>query len=83
MDVAGDAGGDLYVVHPGDSALTIENFSMDKGDALNISPSLQAVFEQTQVNGGVVIHFGGDQNQAINVFLKGVNSVDPSKVTWS
>jgi len=83
MDVAGDAGGDLYVVHPGDSALTIENFSMDKGDALNISPSLQDVFEQTQVDGGGVVHFGGGQNQAMNVFLKGVSSVDPSKVIWS
>ncbi len=83
MDVAGDAGGDLYVVHPGDAALTIENFSTDKGDALNISQSLQGAFQQTQVNGGVLVSFNGDANNTPNVFLKGVSSVDTSKIIWS
>lgn len=83
MDVAGDAGGDLYVVHPGDSALTIENFSGGKGDILNISPSLQSVFSQIQVSGGDLVSFANDPNHTGNVFLKGVDTVDPSKFVWS
>ncbi len=83
MDVAGDAGGDLYVVHAGDSALTIENFSADKGDILNISLGLQSVFSQTQVSGGDLVSFANDPNQTGSVFLKGVDTVDPSKVVWS
>ena len=35
MDVAGDAGSDLYVVHPGDSQLTVENFSAGNGAVLS------------------------------------------------
>ncbi len=82
MDVAGDAGADLYVVHPGDSQLTVENFSADKGDVLNISPSLQGGFAQTQVGGGTVLSFN-DSSSTGNVFLKGVGSVDASKINWS
>lgn len=82
MHVAGDAGADLYVVHPGDSQLTVENFSTDKGDVLNISPSLQGGFAQTQVGGGTVLSFNDPSNTG-NVFLKGVGSVDTSKIDWS
>ena len=82
MDVAGDAGPDLYVVHPGDSMLTVENFSADKGDVLNISPSLQGGFAQTQVGGGTVLSFNDSSNTG-NVFLKDVGSVDTSKINWS
>lgn len=82
MDVAGDSGPDLYVVHPGDSQLTVENFSPDKGDALNLSPSLQSAFAQTQVSGGTVLSFNDASNTG-NVFLKGVSSVDASKINWS
>lgn len=83
MDVAGDAGNDLYVVNPGNSALTIENFSAGKGDILNISPSLQSAFAQTPVSGGVVLSFANDPSHTGNVFLKGVTSVDSSKIAWS
>ena len=83
MDVAGDTGGDIYIVHPGDAALTIENFSTDKGDALNISASLQGAFQQTQVNGGVLVSFNGDQGSTANVYLKGVSSLDTSKIIWA
>ena len=83
IDVAGDAGGDLYVVQPGDAALTIENFSTDKGDALNIALSLQGALQQAQVNGGVLLSFNGDQSSTASVFLKGVSSVDTSKIVWS
>ncbi len=82
MDVAGDAGPDLYVVHPGDSQLTVENFSVGKGDVLNISPSLQSGFTQTQAGGGTVLSFNDSSNTG-NVFLKGVGSVDTSKINWS
>ena len=82
MHVAGDAGPDLYVVHPGDSQLTVENFSTDKGDVLNISPSLQSGFAQTAVGGGTVLTFNDPSNTG-NVFLKGVSSVDTSKIAWS
>ena len=82
MDVAGDAGPDLYVVHPGDSMLTVENFSAGKGDVLNISPSLQGGLAQTQVGGGTVLSFN-DSSGTGNVFLKGVGSVDTSKINWS
>ncbi len=81
MDVAGDAGSDLYVVHPGDAQLTVENFSAGKGDVLNISPSLQSTLAQTQVSGGTVLSFG-DASSTGNVFLKGVNSVDSSSIVW-
>ncbi len=83
MDVAGDAGADFYVVHPGDSALTVENFSAGKGDILNISPSLQGVFSQTQVSGGDLVSFANDPSKTGDVFLKGVDWVDPAKIAWS
>lgn len=83
MDVMGDAGPDLYVVHPGDSQLTVENFSADKGDVLNVSPSLQGTFAQTQVSGGTVLSFAGDPSNTGNVFLKGVDSIDTSKIAWN
>ncbi len=83
MDIAGDAGADLYVVHPGDSTLTIENFSFDKGDMLDISQSLKGGFAQSQVGGGTLINFGGDSSQTTNVFLKGVSSVDPARINWN
>jgi hypothetical protein len=82
MDVAGDSGPDLYVVHPGDSQLTVENFSAGKGDVLNISPSLQSTLAQAQVSGGTVLSFNDSSNTG-NVFLKGVSSVDVSKIAWS
>lgn len=83
MDVAGDSGPDLYVVHPGDSQLTVENFSADKGDVLNMSPSLQSTFAQTQVSGGTVLSFANDPSNTGNVFLKGVGSIDAPKIAWS
>ncbi len=82
-DVTGDAGGDLYVVHPGDSAFTVENFSWDKGDVLNISPSLQDALAETQIDGGVVLSFGSDPQHTGNVFLKGVNWIDTTRIDWS
>ena len=82
MDVAGDAGSDLYVVNPGDSQLTVENFSAGKGDVLNVSSSLQNTFAQTQVSGGTVLSFNGGSSTG-NVFLKGVGSFDSSTIAWS
>lgn len=82
MDVAGDAGGDLYVVHSGDSNLTVENFSASKGDVLNISSSLHDMLGQNQVNGGVILSFTGDASHTGEIFLKGVSSVDPSNIVW-
>lgn len=83
MDVAGDAGPDTYVVHPGDSQLTVENFSAGKGDVLDMSQSLQSAFAQTQVSGGTVLSFAGDSSNTGNVFLKGVDSIDTSKIAWN
>lgn len=82
-DITGDAGSDLYVVHPGDSALTVENFSWDKGDVLNISPSLRDALAQTQIDGGVVLTFDGDPQHTGNVFLKGMTSIDTARIDWS
>ena len=81
MDVSGDAGPDLYVVHPGDSQLTVENFSAGKGDVLNISQSLQSTLAETQASGGTVLSFS-DPSSTGNVFLKGVNSFDTSQIAW-
>ena len=83
MDVSGDGGSDLYVVHPGDSQLTVENFSASKGDTLNISPSLQGALTETQQDGGTVLSFANDPSNTGNVFLKGVNSFDTSSISWS
>ncbi len=83
MDVTGDAGGDLYIVRPGDSALTVENFSFGKGDVLYVSSSLQGAFQQSQVNGGVELNFGGDSNHLTSVFLKGMNTIDSAKIIWN
>ena len=69
-------------MHPGDSQLTVENFSAGKGDVLNISSSLQNTFAQTQVGGGTVLSFSDPSNTG-NVFLKGVSSFDASQVAWS
>ena len=82
MDVSGDAGGDLYVVHPGDSTLIIENFSAGKGDVLNISSSLQGSLTETQAANAVVLGFN-DPSGTSSVYLKGLTSFDTSTIHWS
>ena len=83
MDISGDPGADLYVVHPGDATLIIENFAAGKGDVLNISSSLQGSLAETQAANAVVLSFNNDPSGTGSVYLKGVTAFDPSMIHWS
>ena len=83
MHIAGDAGSDNYVIHPGDKVLVVENFSAAKGDWLEISSSLRSSFRQEQFDGGVKLSFAGDANNTQSAYLKGPSGIDQSIIWWS
>lgn len=69
LDVAAGAGSDAYVFHAGDGLLTVEDFSMAKGDTLTIDKSLQgSMTAESDGHGGTALVFAA--NSAID--LKGV-----------
>ena len=71
LDVTAGGGADAYVFHAGDGLLTIEDFSVAKGDTLTVDKALQgSMTAESDGHGGAALVFG--TNSAIDV--KGVTT---------
>jgi len=80
MDVTGGAAADIYAVHAGLGLMTIENFSLAKGDVLQADKALQASLIEQQQPSGVLLSFGGGASHG--VLLKGLTTLAPSSIAW-
>ncbi len=82
LDVTGGAGKDAYVFHADGGLLTLEDFSLAKGDTLTIDKSLQGSLHQmSDGRGGTMLTFGTDTTHGVD--LHGVASVSSSNVLWA
>ena len=80
LDVTGGGGKDAYVFHATSGQLTLEDFSLAKGDTLTIDKSLQgSLHEASDGNGGMMLSFGSNGQ---SVDLHGVASLPASGVNW-
>lgn len=71
LDVAAGGGADAYTFHAGDGLLTLEDFSLTKGDTLTIDKTLEgAMTTESDGHGGTALVFGA--NSAID--LKGLTT---------
>jgi len=81
MDVTGGAGQDAYVFHAGSGSLTVEDFSLAKGDTLTIDKSLQGVLHQASDGmGGTMLAFGSAGQY---VDLHGLAALPASGIHWA
>ena len=80
LDVTGGAGADTYAVHAGIGLMIAENFSLAKGDSLQVDKALQASLVETQQASGVMLSFSGDA--AHGVLLKGLTTLAPTSIAW-
>ena len=81
LDVTGGGGNDTYVFHANSGLLTIEDFSVAKGDKLTIDSAMKgSMVQSSDGQGGTLITFGS-AGHAIDVH--GVAAVPASSITWS
>ncbi len=83
LDVTGGAGKDEYVFHAKGGLLTLEDFSLAKGDKLTIDKSLNGSLHQaTDGKGGVMLTFGTDTSHGVDI--RGLTSVSStSDINWA
>ena len=80
LDVTGGAGKDAYVFHSSSGGLTLEDFSVAKGDTLTLDKSLQGSMHQaTDGVGGLMLTFGTTGHY---VDIHGVASLPNTGVSW-
>jgi hypothetical protein len=80
LDVTGGAGKDAYVFHANSGLLTLEDFSLAKGDTLTIDKSLQgSLHEASDGIGGTMLTFGTGHS----VDMRGVASLPSSNIAWA
>ena len=81
LDVAGGAGKDAYVFHSTSGLLTLEDFSLTKGDTLTIDKSLQGSLHETSDGiGGVILSFG---TAGHGVDIHGLAALPSSNIAWA
>jgi beta-glucanase (GH16 family) len=81
LDVAGGAGKDAYVFHSTSGLLTLEDFSLTKGDTLTIDKSLQgSLHEASDGVGGVILSFG---TAGHGVDIHGLAALPSSNIAWA
>ena len=81
LDVAGGAGKDAYVFHSTSGLLTLEDFSLTKGDTLTIDKSLQgSLHEASDGMGGVILSFG---TAGHGVDIHGLAALPSSNIAWA
>lgn len=80
MDVKGGAGADTYIAHAGVGLMVIENFSLAKGDVLQVDKALQASLVETVRGAGVMLSFGPDTTKG--VMLNGLATLAPTSIAW-
>jgi len=81
LTIAGGSGTSNYVYHVGSALMTIEDFSVARGDALTIDKSLQASMRQISDNqGGTMLTFGSD---ATGIDIKGMPALPLTSIHWA
>jgi hypothetical protein len=81
LDVTGGAGKDAYVFHSTSGLLTMEDFSLAKGDTLTIDKAMQgSVHQATDGMGGTMLTFGTTGH---GVDLHGVAGLSNSNILWT
>ena len=80
LNVTGGTGPDTYRFAAGDGAMTINDFSPEQGDTLQISSALQPELQESSTNAGMVLNFA---NAAGDITLTGAQSLPPSAVHWT
>ena len=59
--------------------MMVENFSLAKGDTLQVDKALQASLAEQQQASGVMLSFGDATH---GVLLKGLTTLAPTSITW-
>jgi hypothetical protein len=68
LDVTGVAGKDAYVFHTTSGLLTLEDFSLAKGDTLTVNKSLEgSLHEASDVKGGTMLTFGTNTSNGVDI----------------
>jgi hypothetical protein len=82
LDITGGAGKDAYVFHATGGLLTVEDFSLAKGDTLTVDKSLQASLHQaTDGRGGMMLTFGTDASHGVDI--RGMASMSSTNILWA
>ena len=82
LDVTGGAGKDAYVFHSTSGILTVEDFSLAKGDTLTVDKALQGSLHLgTDGMGGTILTFGTDTRHGVD--LHGVAGISSSNIVWA
>ena len=81
LDVTGGGGADAYVFHAGSGFLTIEDFSIAKGDTLTVDKALQgSLVETSDGKGGTMLSFG---TVGQGVDIHGIATMPSTDILWS
>jgi parallel beta-helix repeat protein len=81
LDVTGGGGKDAYVFHSNSGLLSIEDFSLSKGDTLTVDKALEGALSQVSDNqGGTMLTFGATGH---GVDIHGIAALPTSKILWA
>jgi hypothetical protein len=82
LDVTGGGGTDAYVFHANDGLLTIEDFSLAKGDTLTVDKALQgSLLQASDGQGGTMLTFGSGATHGVDIH--GMASIPTANVLWA
>ncbi len=81
LEVAGGGGKDGYVFHANSGLLTLDDFSLAKGDKLTVDKALQgALILVSDLHGGTVLSFG-HTGQSIDIH--GLATMPSTNIVWT
>jgi beta-glucanase (GH16 family) len=81
LDVTGGGGKDAYVFHANSGMLTIQDFSLAKGDTLTVDKALQGSLKQaSDGQGGTMLTFG---TAGHGVDIHGIAALPSTNVLWA
>jgi Cellulase (glycosyl hydrolase family 5) len=82
LDVTAGAGKDAYVFHTTSGLLTLEDFSLAKGDTLTIDKALQgSLHEASDAKGGTMLTFGANTSHGVDIH--GLAALPSSNIVWA
>ena len=82
LDVTGGAGKDAYVFHSTSGLLTLEDFSLAKGDTLTVDKTLQgSLHEASDAKGGTMLTFGTNTSHGVDIH--GLAALPSSNIVWA
>jgi Cellulase (glycosyl hydrolase family 5) len=82
LDVTAGAGKDAYVFHTTSGLLTLEDFSLAKGDTLTIDKALQGSLHQASDGvGGTMLTFGTSTSHGVDI--RGLVALPSSNIVWA